>query len=186
MVFLLVTKVIAAVILLICLGFLGYWFIAWKQGNCDFRVLRGKKSDFSVDGMDTKKVTLSCTVPIKNVGRQNGTIMDAFVRHYMPEEQYDKVAVRTLLMDTARPRTDDYWEALIVLPKEAVELKVLVELTSRSGNLLRDLEDFPDMPLDIIYQTVGRSDWTYEKGRIELTREELRNALYEKVNGGRA
>lgn len=186
MTFWVVFQVIAAVICLGCLGFLGYWFICWKQGNCEFKLLRGKKSDFSVEDMDMRKAVLSCTVPIKNVGRQNGTIMDAFVRPYMPQEQYDKVEVRALLMDVQRPREDDYWEALIVEPKKTVEMKVRVTLTAKSGSLLRALEEFPEMPLDIIYQIVGRSDWAYEKGRIYLTREELRNALYRQVDGGRA
>lgn len=182
----LVSKIIAGVILLICLGFLGYWFIAWKQGNCDFRLLKGKKSQFHVDFIDMKRVVLSCTVPVKNVGRQNGTIMDAFVRAYLPEEQYDKAKVETILYDTNRPRKDNYWEAMIVEPGQTVTFHMEVTLISKTGNILKDLEDFPDMAMDVIYQIVGRSDWIYEKGRIHLTKEELDSALYENKNGGKA
>lgn len=186
MTFLLITKVIAGILLLICLGFLGYWLVAKKQGNCEFRLLRAKKTDFKVDHMDLSKAVLSCTVPVKNVGRQNGTIMDAFARPYLPQEQFDKVKVRALLMDVDRPREDDYWEAYIVEVGKSVELKIQLTLIGKSGNILRDAEDFPDMAIDVIYQTVGRTDWAYEKGRIWLTAEELQTALYEKRAGGRS
>ncbi len=186
MMFLIVTKVLAILIALVCLGFLGYWFVAWRQGDCDFRLLRGKKSPFRVVFIDMKRVVLTCTVPVKNVGRQNGTIMDAFVRAYLPEEQYNKASVQAILYDTNRPREDNYWEALIVEPGKTVEFTLKLTLVSKSGNILRDLEEFPDMALDVIYQIVGRSDWIYEKGRIHLTAEELRDALYENRNGGNA
>lgn len=184
--FLIVSKLIAAIILLLCLGFIAYWIVAAKQGNCDFHVLKGKKSSYKVDFLDLRRLVLSCTVPIKNEGRQNGTIIDAFVRPYLPQEQYDKAEVRGLLMDTKRPRDDDYWEALIVEPGKSVELKVKLLFTAKSGNILDDLEDFPDMAMDILYETVGRSDWRYEKSRIHLTKEELRNALYKHTAGGKA
>ena len=162
-----IINITAAVILLVCLGFIAYWLVAAKQGDCEFRLLKGKKTPFKVEG------------------RQNGTIMDAFARPYMPQEQYDRVNVRALLMDTARPRTDDYWEALIVERGRTVELRVQLTLEAKEGGILKALEEFPDMPLDVIYQTVGRSDWAYEKGRIWLTEDELREALYEYTAGHR-
>lgn len=180
---LLLMQIIAGLILLVCLGFLAYWFIAWKQGNCAFVLLKGKRSPYRVEFMDRTRAVLTCTVPIRNAGRQNGTIMDAFVRPYMPEEQYDRVDVRTILMDTARPREDDYWEALIVEPGKTVELRVKITLTAKAGSILQDLEQFPDLPMDIIYQIVGRSDWVYEKGRIHLEQDELRDALYNYKSG---
>ena len=140
-----IINITAAVILLVCLGFIAYWLVAAKQGDCEFRLLKGKKTPFKVDSMDSRRAELSCTVPIKNVGRQNGTIMDAFARPYMPQEQ----------------------------------------LEAKEGGILKALEEFPDMPLDVIYQTVGRSDWAYEKGRIWLTEDELREALYEYTAGHR-
>ncbi len=178
-------KIVTALILLVCLGFLAYWFVAWKQGNCRFVLARKKQSAWAVDFMDFNHAELICNVPIVNAGRQNGTIMDAFVRPYMPQEQYDRVGVRGLLMDVSRPREDDYWEALIVEPGKTVLLCVKVILTAKGGGIFHDIEGLPDMPMDIIYQIVGRSDWTYEKSRIWLTKEDLRKALYQYRSGGR-
>ncbi len=182
--FLLLMQIIAGLILLACLGFLAYWFIAWKQGNCAFVLLKGKRSPWTVERMDRTHAVLTCTVPVKNAGKQNGTLMDAFVRPYLPEEQYDRAGVRAILMDTARPREDDYWEALIVEPGKTVELRVKLTLTAKTGSILQDLEHFPDLPMDIIWQAVGRSDWAYEKARIRLEQDDLRDALYNYTAGG--
>ena len=64
-------------------------------------------------------------------------------------------------------------------------LLLMIRFEGKSGNILRDMESFPDMPIDIIYQVVGRSDWYYAKSRIELTAEELRQALYRHTSEAR-
>jgi hypothetical protein len=173
-------------LLLVCLCFLGYWYVCQKQGDCDFRLLSRQKTPFHVEKMDQATAILSATVPIRNVGRQGGTIMDCFARPYLPREQYDAAKLRAVVYDVNRVREDDYWEALIVYAGDDVKLTVKLTLSATTGNILRDLETFPDMPIDIIFQTVGRSDWEYRKGRIYLEAEELRSALYEHVSGGRA
>ena len=173
-------------LLLVCLCFLGYWYVCKKQGDCDFRLLSRQKTPFRVEKMDQATAILSATVPIRNVGRQGGTIMDCFARPYLPREQYDAAKLRAVVYDVNRVREDDYWEALIVYAGDDVKLMVKLTLSATTGNILRDLETFPDMPIDIIFQTVGRSDWEYRKGRIYLEAEELRSALYEHVSGGRA
>ena len=70
---LLITKILAVIILLICLGFIAYWAIAIIKGDCVLKVMKSKRTPFHVESMDMKSVTLSCTLPIKNVGKQLGT-----------------------------------------------------------------------------------------------------------------
>lgn len=43
---------------------------------------------------------------------------------------------------------------------------IKLAIKGKSGNILRDLEDFPDMPMDIIYQVVARSDYYYAKQEL--------------------
>ena len=62
---------------------------------------------------------------------------------------------------------------------------IKLAIKGKSGNILRDLENFPDMPMDIIYQVVARSDYYYAKTRITLTSEDLRTALYQYTSGVR-
>ena len=179
-------KVLTLLITLACLVMIAFRYFALRQGDCDFRLLTAKKTPFRVEKMDQATAILSATVPIRNVGRQGGTIMDCFARPYLPREQYDAAKLRAVVYDVNRVREDDYWEALIVYAGDDVKLTVKLTLSATTGNILRDLETFPDMPIDIIFQTVGRSDWEYRKGRIYLEAEELRSALYEHVSGGRA
>lgn len=174
-----ILEILAVIIFLICLMFVLYWILCWKQGDCEFRIYTRRLTPFVVDHMDLGSVTVKAELPIRNIGKQNGTLMDVFARTYLPQEQFNKVGVHALVMDENRQRDDDYWEALIVEKGHEVNLIIKVTLTGKSGNILRDVEGIPDIPMDIIYQAVGRSDWYYAKERIYLNSDNLRNALYE-------
>ena len=50
-------------------------------------------------------------------------------------------------------------------------------LTSKGGNIREDLRTFPDMPVDLVYQAVSRSEWYIHKARITLKASEVRHAL---------
>ena len=176
---LLITKILAVIIFLICLGFIAYWAIAIVKGDCVLKVMKSKRTPFHVESMDMKSVTLSCTLPIKNVDKQLGTIMDAFVRVYLPFEQYDEAVVTAHLTDFDTPRPDDYWQAFILEPGKTKKFLLTLAIKGKGDSLLHDLETFPEMGMDVIYQVVARSDYYYAKSRIVLSKEELRNALYE-------
>ena len=176
---LLITKILAVIILLICLGFIAYWAIAIIKGDCVLKVMKSKRTPFHVESMDMKSVTLSCTLPIKNVGKQLGTIMDAFVRVYLPFEQYDEAVVTAHLTDFDMPRPDDYWQAFILDPGKEKKFLITLDIDGKGQSILQDLETFPEFGMDIIYHVVARSDYYYAKTRVVITREELQNALYE-------
>lgn len=176
---LLILKIVLTLIFLICLGFIAYWLMVWIKGDCRLRVWKGKMSPFRVESMDMNEVTLSFTLPIVNTGKQIGTIMDAFVRTYLPFEQYDKAKVEATLTDNDAPRNDNYWQAFIMERRKPKLFLIKIKITGTSGHILRDLEDFPDMAMDVIYQVVARSDYYYDKTRIILTKEDLQTALYE-------
>ena len=156
--FILILKIIGICIFLVCLGFLAYWGMALLKGDCSLRI---------------------------NTGRQIGTIMDAFVRTYLPFEQYDKASVTVTLTAADTPRDDGYWQAFIMEIRKPKVFLIKLAIKGKSGNILRDLENFPDMPMDIIYQVVARSDYYYAKTRITLTSEDLRTALYQYTSGVR-
>lgn len=176
---LLIAKILAGILFLLCLGFLAYWAVAVIKGDCVLKMEKSKKSHWEVTEMDMHHVRLTCTIPIRNVGKQLGTIMDAFVRTYLPFEQYDKAKVTAHLTDYDVPRPDDYWQAFILDPNKSKKFLISLDIGGKGDSILHDLEDFPEMAMDIIYQVVARSDYYYDKTRILLTREELRNAVYE-------
>lgn len=86
--------------------------MALLKGDCSLRMLKGKMTPLKVEDMDRESVVLSFAIPIVNTGRQIGTIMDAFVRTYLPFEQYDKASVTATLTAADTPRDDGYWQAL--------------------------------------------------------------------------
>ena len=146
---LLVVKILAVIVLLICLGFIAYWAAAVIKGDCVLKVEKTKKTPFKVVDMGPRSVTLACTIPIKNVGRQLGTIMDAFVRTYLPFEQYDEARITAHLTDNDVPRDDDYWQAYIVDPGKSKKFLITLEIKGKGDNILRDLETFPEIAMDI-------------------------------------
>jgi hypothetical protein len=176
---LLILKIIAFIILIICLGFIAYWAVAVIKGDAVMKVLKTKKTPLKVETMDRHHVTLSYTIPIKNVGKQLGTVMDAFVRIYLPFEQYDDARVTGHLDDFDVPRHDDYWQAYIVEPGKEKRFYITLDIDGKGTSILGDLENLPEFGMDIIYQIVARSDYYYAKTRIVITREEVQNALYE-------
>lgn len=185
-----ILEIAAVIILLICLGFIAYWAVAVIKGDAVFRLEKSKRSELKVIDMGRNYVKFSYTLPIRNTGKQLGTIMDAFPRVYLPFEQYDKASVTAHLTDFDTPRDDDYWQAFILDPGKTKKFLITLDIKGKSENILRDLENLPEFAMDVIYQIVARSDYYYAKGRIVITREEVRNALYtyteEAGNNGRA
>jgi hypothetical protein len=102
--------------------------------------------------------------------------MDAYTRHLLPYEQYDGVKVCSRLELETNPRTDGYWEALIVPQGTGEGVIVTVELTATKGDIRQALANMVDMPIDLVYQVVARSDWFITKARIVMTAEEVAKA----------
>ena len=54
--------------------------------------------------------------------------MDAFVRTYLPFEQYDEARITAHLTDNDVPRDDDYWQAYIVDPGKSKKFLITLEI----------------------------------------------------------
>lgn len=177
---LLLLKLIAFIVLIICLGFIFYWLVALIKGDCSLHVLKREATPLKVEKLDRSSLTVSFTLPIINTGKQIGTIMDAFVRTYLPFEQFDKASVSTLLTAADDPRSDGYWQAFIMEKQKPKYFLIKFEIKDlKNENILDDLKDFPDMDFDVIYQVVARSDYYYAKTRMTLTHNDLMNAIDE-------
>ncbi len=170
-------NVIVAIIVIIAILILAFRLFAWKQGNERIVMLTKRRTPFAVEDLTFNQVTLVCDIPFVNKGRQNGTIMDLYPRHLLPQEQFDNVHVESWTTDASKNRHDGYWEAVIIEPRKGGTVRLRLILTSRNGNIHKDLVGFPDMSIDIVYQVVGRSDWHITKNRIVLTAEELQQAM---------
>jgi hypothetical protein len=157
------------------------WLFIAKQGDAEFEFIVGQRTDFVLDEMTEETATFSCKVPFINKGTQDGTIMDAYPRHLLPYEQYDGVEVSSRMELTTAPRTDNYFEAIIIPKGTGGTVILTVKFTAKSGNIkdtLRDLYELSvDMPIDIVYQIVARAPWYIDKARTIMTCDEIMAAM---------
>ncbi len=123
-------------------------------------------------------MVLSTKVEFVNEGKQCATIMDAMVRSQLPYEQYDGIEVRGKAEREGFPREDDYFEAVLVQQTgtagDCMNILMKVRLTARKGKTLKEaLAHMVDLPLELIWQEVGRKPWRYRKIRVVLPAEEI-------------
>lgn len=163
-------------IVLVIVVVLAVWLFIARQGDAEFEFLVDQRTDFSLVEMTDKDAVFSCKVPFINKGTQDGTIMDAYTRHLLPHEQYDGVEVYSRLELEKAPRTDGYFEALIVPKTTGETVVVTVKLTAKGSNISEALARMVDMPIDIVYQVVARGEWYITKNRLVMKSAEIAKA----------
>ena len=58
------------------------------QGDAVMRLLIKQRTKAVLDKVYADRIDFSLEVPFDNVGKQEGTILDAYMRIYLPQEQY--------------------------------------------------------------------------------------------------
>lgn len=169
-----------ALLVLVVLVGIAVWLYIARQGDAEFEFLVNQRTDFSLVKMTDNTATFSCKVPFINKGSQDGTIMDAYTRHLLPYEQCDVVEVSSRLELEDAPRTDGYFEALIVPKTTGQTVNVTVILTAKDGAISEALKQMVDMPIDIVYQIVARGEWYISKNRMVMKAKEIMNAVGQK------
>lgn len=166
------------------LAFLGLLFLAlalyiWKQGDADFIFDTDQRSPLVLEQETADQMVFTFSVPFRNRGSQQGTLMDVFVRPWMPKEQFSAAELTTKVTVASCPRSDGYWEATL-FPNEKLENDVAV-ITLRfdavDGDIRRAMAQIVDLPLNIIYQVVARAEWYLSKTMLELPMEEFHAAM---------
>lgn len=170
-------NVIIAVIGIIAVLYLLFRLFAWKQGDAKFIIEARRRKPFTLKELTNDTAVFETEVPFRNGGKQLGTIMDFYPRTLLPREQFDKCIVHSQLANTAAERDDNYWESVIYYPGEGSSLRVTIALVSKNHSIREDLKTFPDMPIDLVYQVVSRSEWYIHKARITLKASEVQHAL---------
>lgn len=170
-------NVLMTLVAICAVAYLAFRLFAYKQGDAVFQFKTDKRTPFQLEEVSFRKAVFVTDVPFGNIGKQGGTIMDCYPRHLMPCEQFCKCRITSWITHLENERHDGYWESYIFLPGEGGTLRLRVELESADGNIRDDLSFFPDMPVDVVYQVVARSDWYIAKCRVTLTADEVLKAL---------
>ncbi len=136
---------------------------------------REKRTQAELVSKSDEKIEFSIDVPYANKSRNEGIFLDAFVRIYLPDEQYNGVLLRGRVNHPQAPRTDDYFEARLVPPGEEGYLTVTFEATPRNGKKTAEeaILGMPDVEVALYVERRGRMELFHNKENILLTREEL-------------
>jgi hypothetical protein len=166
---------------LACLGlvFLALALYIWKQGDADFVFDTDKRSQLVLEQETADQMVFSFSVPFRNRGSQQGTLMDVFVRPWMPQEQFSAAELTTQVTVASCPRNDGYWEATL-FPNEKLESDVAViklKFRTSGGDIRQAMDKIVDLPLNVIYQVVARAEWYLSKTMLELPVEEFHAAM---------
>lgn len=145
------------------------------QGDAEMRLLPHKRTQAVETGRSGDRLDFEVQVPFDNIGKQEGTILDAYLRIYLPQEQYDKVLLRGKVNLEDVLREDDYFEALLVPAGTKKNLLLRFEAYAKKGaSLTEALSDVPDVDVALFIDCRGRRELYTVKEFFTLTAEEMR------------
>lgn len=124
------------------------------------------------------KLCFSVDVPFTNEGGDEGLVLDAFMRIYLPQEQYDKALVRGKINLKDVPRDDDYFEALVMSKGGNKTMTAKFELTPMHGaNLKEAVNGLPDFDVALFWECRGRENLYTVKKFITISADEVKALL---------
>ena len=167
--------IIEALIALIILGVIvvgGYISI---QGDAVMRLLTKERTQAALDKKAAERVDFSLEVPFDNIGKQEGTILDAYMRIYLPQEQYSDVLLRGKVNREGYLREDDYFEAMLVPAGTGEKFVLRFEAYAKNGKSLEEaMENIPDVDVALFADCRGRRELYTVKEYFTLTADEMR------------
>ena len=117
-------------------------------------------------------------VPFTNEGGDEGLVLDAFMRIYLPQEQYDKALIRGKINLKDVPRDDDYFEALVMPKGEHKTMTAKFEVTPMHGATLKEaVEGLPDFDVALFWECRGRENLYTVKKFITISSDEVKALL---------
>ncbi len=124
---------------------------------------------------DKNRLDFDVTLPYKNMGSQESTILDAYMRIYLPQEQYNDVLLRGKVNLEGVLRNDDYFEAVLVPEGTGRKMVLRFEAYAQNGKTIAEaLENIPDVDVALYLDCRGRKQLYTLKEYFTLTAEEMR------------
>lgn len=164
-------------LIFIVLAALAVWLYIKSKGDCRFEFLVDQRTPFTPVELKDNYIVFSCQVPFVNKGTQDGTLIDVHLRTLLPHEYYDKVDVDGRLHNAKDPRSDHYWESVIIPYGTGGSAVLNVKLTAVDGNIRAALAEMVDLPMYIVFEVVGRRPIVVYKTYLVMTQEETRTAV---------
>lgn len=167
--------IIEALAALIVLAVVGLFIFIKSRGDADMQVLVEKRTTSVKISEDGKRLNFEVEVPYRNVGKEEGTILDTYMRIYLPDEQYNDVLLRGKVNLKDVKREDDYFEAVLVPANTGKTLLLCFEAYARHGKSLAEaMANIPDVDVALYLDCRGRGPLFTVKKFLTLTAEEMR------------
>ena len=145
------------------------------QGDAVMRLLVKERTKASLDKVYADRIDFSLEVPFDNVGKQEGTILDAYMRIYLPQEQYSDVLLRGKVNRQGYLREDDYFEAMLVPAGTGEKFVLRFEAYAKNGKSIEEaMENIPDVDVALFADCRGRRELYTVKEYFTLTADEMR------------
>ncbi|MCQ2381650.1 MAG: hypothetical protein MJ032_04840 [Acidaminococcaceae bacterium] len=113
------------------------------------------------------------TIPYKNMGSQELTILDAWTRVYLPDEQYDKLHISAKVNDSNKLRDDDYFEAMLVPAGKGgvlvLRFTAILRNCDTNSSIDQALINCPEFDVAIYCECRGRKEVYINKQIFSLT-----------------
>lgn len=170
-------ELIAVLLIIAGVALLAIWLYITRQGDAQIEFLMDQRTPVIVESNNDKQAVFTCKIPFVNKGTQDGTIMDCYPRHLMPYEYFNACQIATRLTLDSAPRQDGYWEAAIIFKTKGDAIVLTMTFMTEDGDIREALSELPDLPVDIVFQVVARSDWYITKQRLLVPAAEIRTAL---------
>lgn len=172
---------LCAIQIILALVVLGVAVVAayiWLQGDAkmffDMKKRTAAKKVSEADG----RMDFEVEVDYKNIGKQEATLIDAYLRIYLPQEQYDDVLLRGKVNLKDVPREDDYFEAVLAPAGTGQTMVLRFEAYAKNGKSIAEaLADVPDVDVALLVECRGREALYTEKKYFTLTAEEMRSLI---------
>ena len=137
-----------------------------------------KRTKAELVGKTDGKLCFNVDVPFTNEGGDEGLVLDAFMRIYLPQEQYDKARIRGKINLKDVPRDDDYFEALVMPKGEHKTMTAKFEVTPMHGATLPEaVEGLPDFDVALFWECRGRENLYTVKKFITISADEVKALL---------
>ncbi len=170
--FILALKILAA---LFVAAILVVWLYIYLQGDSAVALVKEKVGAPVKISCTEEQLDFYVDIPCLNAGKEEGTILDAFLRVYLPEEQYDGVRIRGKVNLADKPRQDDYFEAELIGAGVTKMLRLYLEVCPKHGKSMQEaLAELPDYEIGVFVEGRGRTALRYIKEYITISAADLR------------
>lgn len=170
-----ILQIIAALLILAAIVIAIYIYMQGKE-EMYFEVAQRTKA--TLLRRSENKLEFEVELPMHNEGKEEGVILDAFIRVYLPQEQYADAQLRGRVNRKQAPREDDYFEAMLLGEGVRETMVVKFELVPERGVTLQQaVNGMPDVDVALFLDCRGRTDLYTVKKIITLHKDELQALL---------